>query len=225
MPKDDFLANHHTAIASLDGSWSCPGTASGSRIGHSIHCTDNRLAAFEEAFSKHRYYLMKSGTCMRKFHVAQVSIHRDISRDSDVQPMLKNLVMPSSNCNGSEVVLFLDETSHNWSKELWCPHDITCLASALPLLGQAQDMPPRCLHMSTLQCSIPAGNSAGITTQMNLCERSVHWLEIFEHWWMPDLEVEVNLQMHRRHRILAPLLFFPFDSSPLLFTRRHVECS
>ena len=31
----------------------------------------------------------------------------------DVQPILKNLVMPLSNCDGSEVVLFLDETSHN----------------------------------------------------------------------------------------------------------------
>ena len=27
--------------------------------------------------------------------------------------MLKNLVVPSSNCDGSEVVLFPDETSHN----------------------------------------------------------------------------------------------------------------
>ena len=50
---------------------------------------------------------------MRTFHIAQVSIHRDVSRDSDVQPILKNLVMPSSNYDGSEVVLFLDETSHN----------------------------------------------------------------------------------------------------------------
>ena len=50
---------------------------------------------------------------MRTFHIAQVSIHRDVSRDSDVQPTLKNLVMPSSKCDGSEVVLFLDETSHN----------------------------------------------------------------------------------------------------------------
>ena len=50
---------------------------------------------------------------MRTFHVAQVSIHRDVSRDSDVQPILKNLVMPLSNYDGSEVVLFLDQTSHN----------------------------------------------------------------------------------------------------------------
>ena len=50
---------------------------------------------------------------MRTFHVAQVCILRDISRDSDVQPMLKNLVVPSSNYDGSDVVLFLDETSQN----------------------------------------------------------------------------------------------------------------
>ena len=50
---------------------------------------------------------------MRMFHVAQAHIHRDISRDSDVQPMLKNLVVPSSNYDGSNVVLFLDETSQN----------------------------------------------------------------------------------------------------------------
>ena len=62
---------------------------------------------------KHRFYLMKTGTCMRTFHVAQVSIHRDVSWDSDVQPMLKNLVMRSTNYDGSEVALFLDETSHN----------------------------------------------------------------------------------------------------------------
>ena len=108
---------HHsmrgTAIVSLDGSWSCPGNASGSRINHSLTCPDGRQTTFEEAFSKHRYYLTKSGTWTRTFHVAQVPIHRDISRDSDVQPILKNLVMPSSNYDGSEVVLFLDETSHN----------------------------------------------------------------------------------------------------------------
>ena len=50
---------------------------------------------------------------MRTFHVAQVSIHRDVSRDSDVQLILKNLVMPSPNYDGSEVVLSLDKTSHN----------------------------------------------------------------------------------------------------------------
>ena len=48
---------------------------------------------------------------MRTFHVAQVCIHHDVSRDSDVQPTLKNLVMPSPNYDGSDVVLFLDETS------------------------------------------------------------------------------------------------------------------
>ena len=100
-------------IVSLDGSWSCPGNVSGSRINHSLHRPDGRQTTFEEAFSKHRYYLTKSGTCMQTFHIAQVSTHRDISRDSDVQPMLKNLVMPSSNFDGSKVVLFLDETSHN----------------------------------------------------------------------------------------------------------------
>ena len=45
--------------------------------------------------------------------------------------------------------------------------DATCFASTLPLLisslpGQAQDMPPWCLHMSSLLCSILADNSAGI---------------------------------------------------------------
>ena len=50
---------------------------------------------------------------MRKFHVAQVCIHRDVSRDSDVQPISKNLVMPLPNCDGSDVVLFPDETSQN----------------------------------------------------------------------------------------------------------------
>ena len=33
--------------------------------------------------------------------------------DSDVQPILKNLVMPLSNYDGYEVVLIPDETSHN----------------------------------------------------------------------------------------------------------------
>ena len=50
---------------------------------------------------------------MRTFHIAQVCIHRDVSRDSDVRPTLKNLVVPSSNYDGSEIVLFLDETSQN----------------------------------------------------------------------------------------------------------------
>ena len=44
-------------------------------------CPDGRQTTFEEAFSKHRYYLTESGTCMRTFHIAQVHIHRDISRD------------------------------------------------------------------------------------------------------------------------------------------------
>ena len=72
-----------TTIVSLDGSWSCPGNASGSRIDHSLTCPDDRQTTFEEAFSKHRYYLTKSGTWTRMFHVAQVPIHRDISRDSE----------------------------------------------------------------------------------------------------------------------------------------------
>ena len=50
---------------------------------------------------------------MRTFHIAQVSIHRDILRDSDIQPMLKNLVMPLPNHGGSDVVLFPDETLQN----------------------------------------------------------------------------------------------------------------
>ena len=50
---------------------------------------------------------------MRTFHIAQVSIHRDILRDSDIQPMLKNLVMPLPNYDGSDVVLFPDETLQN----------------------------------------------------------------------------------------------------------------
>ena len=62
---------------------------------------------------KHRFYLMKTGTCMRTFHVAQVPIHRDILRDSNIQPMLKNLVMPLPNYDGSDVVLFPDETLQN----------------------------------------------------------------------------------------------------------------
>ena len=55
-----------TTIVSLDGSWSCPGNASGSRINHSLTCPDGRQTTFEEAFSKkkkkNRYYLTKSGT-------------------------------------------------------------------------------------------------------------------------------------------------------------------
>ena len=85
----------------------------GVAFGHSIRCTGSRQTTFEEAFSKHRYYLTRSGILERKFHIARVPIHRDVSRDSDVQPISKNLVMPSSNCDGSEVALFPDETSHN----------------------------------------------------------------------------------------------------------------
>ena len=81
-PRINVLAG--SAIVSLDGSWSCPGSASGSRINHSLHCPDGRQTTFEEAFSKHRYCLTESGTCVRTFHVAQVHIHRDISRDSEV---------------------------------------------------------------------------------------------------------------------------------------------
>ena len=78
-----------------------------------IRCTVHLQTTFEEAFSKHRCHLTESGTCMRMFHVAQVHIHCDISRDSDVQPMLKNLVMPLPNYDGSDVVLFPDETLQN----------------------------------------------------------------------------------------------------------------
>ena len=103
MPRSDFICLQHdirmeccwlkaTTIVSLDGSWSCPGNASGSRINHSLHCPDGRQTTFGEAFSKHRYYLTKSGTCMQTFHVAQVHIHPDISRGSNVRPTLKNLV-------------------------------------------------------------------------------------------------------------------------------------
>ena len=52
---------------------------------------------------------------MRTFHIAQVHIHRDTSRDSDVQPISKNLVMPLPNYDGSDVVLFLDETSQKFA--------------------------------------------------------------------------------------------------------------
>ena len=43
---------------------------------------------------KHSYYLAKSGICMRTFHVAQIHIHRNVSRDSDIRPTLKHLVVP-----------------------------------------------------------------------------------------------------------------------------------
>ena len=51
--------------------------------------------------------------------------------------------------------------------ELECRPDVTCFASTMPLLtsslpGQAQDMPPRCLHLSTLLHSLLVDNSAGI---------------------------------------------------------------
>ena len=39
-----------STIVSLDGSWSCPGSASGSRINHSFHCPDGRQTTFKEAF-------------------------------------------------------------------------------------------------------------------------------------------------------------------------------
>ena len=40
------------------------------------------------------YYLTKSGICMPTFHIAQIYIHRNSSRYSEVRPILKNLVMP-----------------------------------------------------------------------------------------------------------------------------------
>ena len=65
------------------------------------------------------------------------------------------------------VVKHLDTRWHEfrWSTELWCHYEVTCFASALHLLisslqGQVQDMPPWCLHMSTLLHSILADNSA-----------------------------------------------------------------
>ena len=60
---------------------------------------------------KHSYHLTKSGICMRAFHVAQIHIHRNVSRDSNVPPTLENLVVPSSNYDESIGVLFPDETS------------------------------------------------------------------------------------------------------------------
>ena len=44
---------------------------------------------------------------------------------------------------------------------------VTCFASTMPPLtsslpGQAQDMPPRCPHLSTLLHSLLADNSAGV---------------------------------------------------------------
>ena len=51
--------------------------------------------------------------------------------------------------------------------ELECRSDVTCFASTMPLLtsslpGQVQDMPPRCLHLSTLLFSLLADNSTGV---------------------------------------------------------------
>ena len=47
-------------------------------------------------------------------------------------------------------------------------------ASTLPLLisslpGLVQDMPPRCLHMSTLLHCLPADNSAGVNLDEPMC--------------------------------------------------------
>ena len=43
------------------------------------------------------YYLTKSGICMPTFHIAQIYIHHNSSRYSEVRPILKNLVMPLPN--------------------------------------------------------------------------------------------------------------------------------
>ena len=47
--------------------------------------SDGRQTTFEEAFSQHRYYLTKTGTLKRKFHIAWVPT------DSDVSTTLGNL--------------------------------------------------------------------------------------------------------------------------------------
>ena len=52
-----------------------------------------------------------------------------------------------------------------------------CHTSSLP--GHAQEMPPRCLHVPSLLCMLLAGNSVGVTTQMNLWEHWPHLPETF----------------------------------------------
>ena len=55
------------------------------------------------------------------------------------------------------------------SQIYWRNSDVTTTSyDSLP--GQAQNMPPQCLHMSTLLCSVLVDNSVGVTTQMNLWE-------------------------------------------------------
>ena len=79
-----------------------------SRSGNRISpISDARAQAdnIRRSILKHSYYLTKSGICMRTFHIAQICIHRNVSRESDVQPMLKNLVVPSSNYDKSVGVL------------------------------------------------------------------------------------------------------------------------
>ena len=83
-----------TAIVSLDGSWSFPEQAVGL-----IKCPMPGAQAdnIRRSILKRSCYLTKSGICMPTFHVAQIHIRRDISRNSDVRPILKNLVMPLPN--------------------------------------------------------------------------------------------------------------------------------
>ena len=64
-----------------------------------------------------------------------------------------------------------DDTSSDGPRELECHCDITYFASTLPPLisslpGQAQDMPPRCLHASTLLCSLLVDSSTGINLEV-----------------------------------------------------------
>ena len=73
---------------------------------------------------------------------------------------------------GSVLTLRVEMSWHEfvlvkYTTELACRLHVTRFASTMPLLtsslpGQAQDMPPRCLHMSALLCRLLVGNSTGI---------------------------------------------------------------
>ena len=80
-----------TTIVSLDGSWSCPEQAVGLIQNPTCGAQADNI---RRSILKHSYYLTKSGICMRTFHVAQIHIHRNVSRDSDIRPTLKHLVVP-----------------------------------------------------------------------------------------------------------------------------------
>ena len=63
--------------------------------------------------------------------------------------------------------LTTDDTSSDGPQELECHCDVAYFASTLPLLisslpGQVLDMPPRCLHMSTLLYCLLVDNSTGV---------------------------------------------------------------